>query len=397
MKKWIFLLIAIAAAAGGYAYWSKRPTAPAATAEPATQPLTAVVEPRNISLFVSAAGDIGPDEMVSVRPEVNGRIAELPVNIGDQVKKGALLCALDDRDLQTERSSRITEIDGARLQVLQAQRLFERSKRLFEENLISEEVFQDTETAYALAKNSLERAEKALKIVEDKLAKTRIVAPFDCTILTRPVAIGQAVSGSGGFNSGTEIMSVADLREMIITAHLNQADVIRIKAGQQVDVSVEAVPGLKIKGEVDRIAPQATIRNNLKGFTTQIRLRNLDERVRPGMTANITIPIFSADNVLTIPLAAVFTEQQDRFAYVRVGPDAFEMRSIAIGVSDYQHAEVVRGLSPGDVVSLIKPADAQVVRTPAESAPSRSTRASDSERSVALLTASSTNAPVRAH
>ncbi|HYG22381.1 MAG TPA: efflux RND transporter periplasmic adaptor subunit [Verrucomicrobiae bacterium] len=392
MKKWIFLMVALAAGTGGYVFWSKRPAASVSRTE-ASPLTTAVIESRSIVLSVGAAGDIGPDEMVSVRPEVNGRIAELPVNIGDQVKEGALLCALDDRDLQTERSSRVTEIEGARLQVLQAQRLFERSKRLYESKLISQEAFQDTETSYELAKNSLERAEKGLKIVEDKLAKTRIVAPFDCTVLTRPVAIGQAVSGSGGFNSGTDIMSIADLREMIITAHLNQADVIRIRPGQEVEISVEAVPGLKLKGEVERIAPQATIRNNMKGFTTQVRLRKLDDRVRPGMTANINIPILSADNVLAIPLAAVFTEQEERFAYVKVGADMFQPRPITIGVSDYQHAQILHGLSSGDVVSLIKPAAEKLTPAVVTGPGSQSTQVPTQDRSVALLnrTAAPTN------
>lgn len=394
MKKWIILVVVLAAAGGSYLVWSRKNPAPVTAST--SRPTTAVIENRSITLAVSAAGDIGPDEMVSVRPEVNGRIAELPVDIGDQVKKGTLLCALDDRDLQTERSSRMTEIDGARLQVLQAERLFQRSKRLYDDNLISQETFQDTETAYELAKNSLERAEKALKIVEDKIAKTRIIAPFDCTVLTRPVAIGQAVSGSGGVGGGTEIMSVADLREMIITAHLNQADVIRIKAGQEVQVAVEAVSGLKLKGHVERIAPQATIRNNMKGFTTQIRLKNLDERVRPGMTANITIPIFSTENVLAIPLAAVFTDQEERFAYVKVGADRFEVRSINIGVSDYQYAEVLKGLSSGEEVSLIKPSDEKTIRPATPTGSTQSTRApAAGAPRLTLASAPATNSPAQ--
>jgi HlyD family secretion protein len=399
MKKLSAVILIVALGIGGFAFWKKQRVEPAVAASVAQT--TAIVEMRSIHLAVHAAGDIGPDEMVSVRPEVNGRIAELPVDIGDQVRKGALLCALDDRDLQTERSSRVTEIDGARLQMIQAQRIFERSRRLYADTLISEELFQDTETSYELSKNALERAEKALKVVEDKLAKTRIVAPFDCTILTRPVSIGQAVSGSGGFNSGTEIMSVADLREMIITAHLNQADVIRLQSGQTVEVQVEAVPGLKITGIVERIAPQATIRNNMKGFSTRIRLRNLDSRVRPGMTANMSIPIFSNENALAIPLAAVFTEQDARFAYVKAGEDTFEQRTLEIGVADFQYAEVLRGVSNGEVVSLIKPAAEKIIRTvPDHGAATHSTRLQPVANGTVQLASrpgmvSSTNAPVQ--
>jgi len=87
---------------------------------------------------------------------------------------------------------------------------------------------------------------------------------------------------------------------MVINAHINQADVTRLKIGQQVEVAVEAVAGLKVTGNVERIAPQATIKNNIKGFAARILLKDVDPRVRPGMTANIQIPVASADNVVAV-------------------------------------------------------------------------------------------------
>ncbi|HET7625103.1 MAG TPA: efflux RND transporter periplasmic adaptor subunit [Verrucomicrobiae bacterium] len=366
MKKWIVLIAVLGIGFAGYSIWNRKPgTTQAAPLENA-RPTTAVISPRDIRFVVNAAGDIGPDDMVSVRPEINGRISELPVDIGDEVKKGDLLCALDDRDLQTTRASTVTDVEGAKLQLEQAQRNYERSKHLHDDNLISLEEFQDAQTAYELAKNGLERAQRALDQVDDQLSKTRIVAPFDCTILTRPVSIGQAVSGSAGYNSGTEIMTIANLKEMIITAYMNQADVIRLKTGQKVNVQVQAVPGLNLVGTVERIAPQATLKNNIKGFATQIRLKNIDPRVRPGMTANMTIPVASADNVLAIPIAAVFTDQGGRYAYVKTGEQEYEMRPIELGISDYEFAQVIGGLSDGDVVSLVRPDVDAVVKMPSE-------------------------------
>ncbi|HEU5072468.1 MAG TPA: efflux RND transporter periplasmic adaptor subunit [Verrucomicrobiae bacterium] len=362
MKKWTFLILVVAVGAGIYAYshWHKR------SEQGVDQAVltTATAGPRTITLSVKAAGDIGPDDMVSVRPEINGRISQLPVDVGDAVKKGDLLCALDDRDLQTERSSRLTDIEGAKLQLDQAQRNYERNQRLYDSGLIPQETYQDAETTYELAKNALERAQKSLSQVEDQLSKTRIVAPFDCTVLTRPVSVGQAVSGSGGVGGGTEVMTVANLKQMVIKAHLNQADVVEVKVGQVTDVQIEAVPGLKLKGTVERVAPQATIKNNIKGFETQVRLTELDPRVRPGMTANMTIPVLSAENVLTIPLAAVFTEDGNRYAYIKQSENQFIMMPIDVGVSDYQYAQVLKGVDNGQVVSLVRPPLANVVRPP---------------------------------
>jgi len=187
-----------------------------------------------------------------------------------------------------------------------------------------------------------------------------VLAPFDCTVLTRPVSIGQAVSGSGGFNSGTEVLTIADLHSMVINAQVNQADVPRLKVGEIVEVTIEAVAGLKINGAVERISPQATIKNNIKGFAARIVLRNDDPRVRPGMTANVKIPVASAENVTAVPLAAVFTEknpdsdEMERFVYVQQGEN-FEKKNVKVGVSDYFFAEIQEGVAEGDIVALELP------------------------------------------
>ena len=350
MKLIISLVAILGLGAGGYILWKKAPHGADEVQKPG-RPTTAVVEPRDIDFAVSAAGDIGPADQVSVRPEINGRIEELPVDIGDKVKKGALLCRLDDRDLQIERSQQLTAIDGARLQLQKAGRNFARSQQLHAQKLISQEVFDDSRTDYDLATNALDRAEQSLRLVDDKLRKTRILAPFDCTVLTRPVSLGQTVSGSAGFNSGTEVMSIANLNDMVVNAHVNQADVVRLQQGREVEIQAESVPGVKMRGLVERIAPQAVIKNGIKGFATRIAIKDIDPRVRPGMTALLSIPVSSADNVLAVPLAAVFTERGERFVFVK-NEDQFERRTIILGVTDYAFAEVVKGLNSGEIVSL---------------------------------------------
>lgn len=356
MKLFWTLVIILGLGAGGYYFWSKAPEKDANKS--VARATTAVVEKRDIMFSVNAAGDIGPADQVSVRPEVNGRIAELPVDIGDKVPKDALLCRLDDRDLQIERQQRLDEIQGAKLQLEKALRAFARNKQLFAESLVATEVFEDSRTEFELASNSLMRANSALRLVDDRISKTKILAPFDCTVLTRPVSIGQAVSGSGGFNSGTEVMTIANLNNMIINAHINQADVIRLTQGQEVDIQVESVPGLTMKGVLDRVAPQAIIKNGIKGFAARIAIKDIDQRVRPGMTAILSIPIASAENVLAIPLAAVFTEENSRYVFVKQG-EKFERRPVVVGITDYGYAEVQEGLNNGDIVSLEQVVDSQ--------------------------------------
>jgi hypothetical protein len=130
-----------------------------------------------------------------------------------------------------------------------------------------------------------------------------------------------------------------------------------MKVDQKVQIEVEAVAGLKLIGRVDRIPPQATIKNGAKGFATRIVVKNDQSTgVRPGMTANLTIPLQSAENVLAVPLAAVFTDRGERFAYVKQG-NRFARTPIRIGVTDYDFAEVTSGLSGGDIVSFVTPAE----------------------------------------
>jgi RND family efflux transporter MFP subunit len=360
VKTWFTVIVVVVCVAGGGWWLREKKGGGKSDSAKLSRPTSATAESRDINFSINAAGEIGPADQVSVRPEVNGRILQLPVDIGDGVRKGAVLFQLDDRDLQIEKESQQKEIERAKLEIEQAERNYMRSKALFEENLISKELFEDTRTQYELAKNTLGRAEKTMELMDDRLRKTRIIAPFDCTVLTRPVSVGQAVSGSGGFNSGTEVLTIANLTDMIINAHINQADVARLSPKQEVNVQVEAVAGLRMVGKVERIAPQATIKNNIKGFAVRILLQNVDPRVRPGMTANIQIPVAAAEDVVAVPLAAVFTErnpgtqQTERFVYVARN-ERFERRPVQIGVSDYFYAEVTKGLASGETVSLEQP------------------------------------------
>ena len=359
MKKIIVLIVILGIGAGGYYGWKNWQKAASAAAVP-ERSTTATVELRSINFAVNAAGEIAPAEQVSVRPEINGKVDTLPVDLGDHLKKGDLLFKLDDKELQQTRASNVTDIDKAKLGLEKAERDDRRARQLLADKLISQELYDDTKTTYDLAKNALESAQRALALTDEHLTKTEVRAPFDCTVLTRPVSVGQAVSGSDGFNGGTEVLTIADLNAMIINAQVNQADVPRLKVGEIVEVTVEAVAGLRATGTVERLSPQAIIKNNIKGYPARIVLKNVDERIRPGMTANVKIPVASAENVTAVPLEAVFTEknpdtgQMERFVYVQQG-ETYEKRNVKVGVSDYACAEIQEGLKAGEVVSLELP------------------------------------------
>ena len=330
-----------------------------------------VIKTRDINFSVTVAGEITPAEKVSVRPEVHGKIAELPVDISDTVAKGELLFRLDDKDLRIEIDTRKKQIDSANLQLEQSQSEYERSKKLFNDSLISEEAYQNTRTRYEVAQISRDRAQNDFDLSQEYLPKTSVLAPFDCTVLSRPVSIGQAVSGTGGQSSGTEVMEIADLKNLIILSHVNQADVSRMGKNQQVKIEIEAVADLIIDGIVERIAPQATIRSGIKGFSTRIRLLNADPSIIPGMTATINIPVANSKDVVAAPLASIFTERNDSeqrtetYAYVKKEEKKppYVKQMVDVGVNDLDFVEVLKGLSVDDEVALEKPDDELIGET----------------------------------
>ena len=369
MKNIIIVALVVAVGVFGYFQWQDGKEQPNSNkAGGKIRETTEVIENRDIDFTVRVAGEISPADKVSVRPEVHGKIAELPVDISDRVAKGDLLFRLDDKDLKIEIDSRKKQIDSATLQLEQAKSEFERSKQLFEEQLISTEIFERAKTKYEQALISRDRSQNDYQLSLEKLSKTSVLAPFDCTVLSRPVSIGQAVSGTGGQSSGTEVMEIADLNNLIIQAHVNQADVARMSKEQPVKIEIEAITDLIIDGIVERIAPQATIRNSIKGFSTRIKLLTSNPAIIPGMTASISIPVASADNVVAAPLAAIFTERNETeqrteiFAYVKNG-EVFDKTMLDVGVNDLNHTEVLHGLKVGDVVAIEKPDDDKIGET----------------------------------
>src|SRR5438309_1839364 len=140
MKNWIVLIAILGLGAGGYYGWNSWQKNRLASAVPG-RPTTAIAELRDISFAVNAAGEIAPAEQVSVRPEINGLVQVLPVDIGDRVKKEDLLFKLDDSELQQQKASNLTDIEKARLGVEKAERDYKRAQELLNEKLISQEVY----------------------------------------------------------------------------------------------------------------------------------------------------------------------------------------------------------------------------------------------------------------
>ena len=361
MKKLIILAIIATLLGGGY-YANKREwfghfQRSVESAEDYVE--TVVVEKRDIEFSIHLSGDVQPDTQLDVKTEVGGRIKALHVEPGDVVKAGDLLVEIDDKDLRSELDSAKTEIDGATLAVMKFERNFERAKDLFKEKLISQEAFDNLSSELDIARNSHTKAERKMQLVQDRLSKTKVWAPTDGTVLTVPVVEGQVAIAAASVNSGTALMSIANLSKLIVETHVNQVDISKLTLKQQVKLLAESLKDEEMQADITFIAPVATIRNGIKGFTVQAAISRPTTRLRPGMTVQLTIPIAHAGDAVSVPISAVFKGTgTSRIVYVRTGKKT-ERRAVKIGISNTESAEILHGVREGEEILLNEPARPQ--------------------------------------
>jgi HlyD family secretion protein len=323
-------------------------------APPSATP-SALAERRDIREEIRLSGDIAPALQVEIKPEVGGKLREVLASTGQQVNQGDLLFVIDDSDLQIERASAQVEIDGARVSVEKQAGNLGRARELFEAKLISKQVYENLDADHRLAENALQRAQRRLETVDDRIAKTRVPAPADGTILSVPVIAGQVVVPAVSVNAGTTLATLADISSLIVDAHVNQLDIGKVNAGDMVEVLGGADDAIRTTAKITFIAPLATAKNNVKGFTVQAVLGGDTSGFRPGMTVAVRLPLATATNAVSVPLGAVFETRQGRVVYVPGDDGSAEPRAVEVGATDLFHAEIRSGLEEGESVLLQRP------------------------------------------
>ena len=348
MKKFLILFATAAIGYGGWFAYGHRNALSSSQAEDLSEKFLAKAEKRDIDSTVEVSGDVTPAFQIDVKSEVGGRVKALHVEPGDSVKEGDVLVEIDDRDLLSEKESALTEIEGAKLTMQRAKNNFERGKDLAESKLISTEAFDNLNSEYAIAQNGLTKAERKLQLVEDRLRKTKVVSPMDGTVLTAPVIEGQVVIAAASVNNGTTLMTIANLSKLLVEMQINQVDYRAITQDQIVKLRAESLRDVEMEAKIWRISPVATPKNSVKGFQVQAMIDKPHERLRPGMTVSIIIPIGSANDAVSIPISAVFKgEGRNKVVYVRKG-ESTEKRDVKIGVTNTDFAQVISGVTEGE-------------------------------------------------
>ena len=352
MAKYLATLLLLVA---GLAYWMGWvPWAQPLKTDKA--PPTVLAKRMDIAPVLPLSGEVAPAFQVDVKPEIGGKIKKIHVIAGQNVRKGESLVTIDDTDLLNERASAEAEISGARLRVEKILGNFSRAKQLFAQKLLSREEYVNLEADYQIAENELAKSLFRRQTVDDRLAKTRVVSPADGTILDVPVNEGQVVVGAASVNSGTNLMSFADLSRLLINAHVNQLDAGKLSVGQLMEVHSPDSSDQDYQARIEFIAPLATVKNNIKGFEVRGVIEGNRESMRPGVSVSIIVPIGKAEGVVALPVTAVFERDGKTVVYVLNGKET-ECRNVVVGLMDSSHVEIKSGLVEGEEVLMVAPPD----------------------------------------
>ena len=290
---------------------------------------------RELVSVVSASGEIKPKRYVNISANVSGRIEHLLIKEGDTVRKGQVLARIDSTRIAAGERQSAAALEGAKADLaraeadVEASRLaFERTRRMHADRLVSDQVFEQVDAelkmktaAVNAQKKRITQGEALLASNRDDLEKTNVIAPMDGVVTSLPKEEGETVIGAQSF-SPTVIMTVADLSVMEVEIMVDETDIRNVRIGQPAEVRVDALEGIKIKGDVTEIGSSAIPRglttqqaastntaNQAKDFKVEVTLKDPPPTLRPGLNATADITTARKDAVLAIPIQAVVVRE----------------------------------------------------------------------------------------
>lgn len=327
---------------------------------------TATVDRANISNSVTATGTIEPVTEVEVGTQVSGIIDKLYADYNSVVTKGQLIAEMDKVTLQSELASQKATYDGAKAEYEYQQKNYERNKGLHEKQLISDTDYEQSLYNYQKAKSAFDSSKASLAKAERNLSYATITSPIDGVVISRDVEEGQTVAS--GFETPTLFTIAADLTQMQVVADVDEADIGDVEEGQRVSFTVDAYPNDVFEGKVTQIRLGATSSSSSTTTTTTvvtyevvISAHNPDLKLKPRLTANITIYTLDKQGVLSVPAKALrFTPavplvgsnavvkdcEGEHKVWTREG-DTFTAHPVSIGISNGIVTEITGGINEG--------------------------------------------------
>ena len=319
---------------------------------------TAKVEQCDISTAITATGTIEPVTSVTVGTQVSGIVSKLYVDYNSVVKKGQVIAELDKTNLISELNTAKANLTSAQSTANYELSNFNRYKALYDKGLVS----ADAQLSYQKAKEQVNTARESVQKAQTNLGYATITSPIDGVVLSKAVEEGQTVAAS--FNT-PELFTIAqDLTDMRVIADIDEADIGGVKEGQHVKFTVDAFPDDQFEGQVTQVRQQPTTESNVVTYEVVISAPNNDLKLKPGLTANVTIFTLEKNGVLAVPSKALrfmpneaLLQEDQQIADVEAKSKVwtlegttFKAHAVETGTTNGVLTEITSGISAGTEV-----------------------------------------------
>mgnify|MGYP001774252744 FL=1 len=391
-KKIILIAVSIAVVAGaGFWLFGSSKAQHKVTYE------TAVVTRGEISESITATGTIEPVTEVEVGTQVSGIIDKIYADYNSVVTKGQLIAEMDRVTLQSEVASQRAAYNGAKAEYEYQQKNYGRNRGLHEKQLISDTDYEQSVYNYEKAKSNYESSQASLAKAERNLSYATITSPIDGVVINRAVEEGQTVAS--GFETPTLFTIAADLTQMQVVADVDEADIGGVEEGQRVSFTVDAYPNDTFEGTVTQIrlgedsstSSGSSTSSTVVTYEVVISAPNPDLKLKPRLTANVTIYTLDRKDVLSVPARALrFTPERPLIGendivkdcesphklWTREG-NTFTAHPVTVGISNGINTEIISGISEGATIVT----EATIGKMPGGGAPADMQQAAGGERS----------------
>ena len=321
---------------------------------------TAEIHRGSIVNTVTATGTIEPIVQVEVGTQVSGIINHIYVDYNSVVKKGEVIAELDKTPLEADLASSSATLQSNKTEYEYQEKNFLRIKGLHEKKMVSDTDYETAEYQYNKAKSSYEKSQSDITKARQNLEYATIYSPIDGVVIDRAVEEGQTVAAS--FNTPTLFTIANDLRQMRVIADVDEADIGGVVEGQQATFTVDAFPEDVFKGSVTQVRLQPTTESNVVTYEVVVDAPNPDLKLKPGLTANLTIYTMQKDSVLLVPLKALRFQPENapepvadsanpraRVLWMQ-SPQGLQPVNVTTGDNDGIFAEITGDIKEGDKV-----------------------------------------------
>ena len=321
---------------------------------------TAEIHRGSIVNTVTATGTIEPIVQVEVGTQVSGIINHIYVDYNSVVKKGEVIAELDKTTLEADLASSSATLQSNKTEYEYQEKNFLRIKGLHEKKMVSDTDYETAEYQYNKAKSSYEKSQSEITKARQNLEYATIYSPIDGVVIDRAVEEGQTVAAS--FNTPTLFTIANDLRQMRVIADVDEADIGGVVEGQQATFTVDAFPEDVFKGSVTQVRLQPTTESNVVTYEVVVDAPNPDLKLKPGLTANLTIYTMQKDSVLLVPLKALRFQPENapepvadsanpraRVLWTQ-SPQGLQPVNVTTGDNDGIFAEITGDIKEGDKV-----------------------------------------------